>query len=358
MADSIRDALTKAVAASEEVVTETQVVPTGTIEDTTPVLESKAGADDTSNTPDSNATPHDDKTAATAASTSSSQQEAAPSSGTQQASQSSATQATATDVVQPPSSWNAKEKAAWAAIPPDARAAIHRRETEMRRAMSATGEARSFKESWDKEMHKYQPLMESKGVTNVMAQVVQPMMQLRAGLEVGSPQQKAGIIGVLCRDFGISIEVLDQVLTHMQQTGGMTPPPPPQKVDYKQVPELAPLFQLQERLAQAQEEKARKTISEVEALPNFETVRNTMADIISAGAADGKSVSILEAYDRASAFHGLEPRVKPEISVSDAAARLAKARNAASSVSGSPRTSPGKKPGSLREQLEAAWSGS
>ncbi len=360
MADSIREALTKAVASSEEEAAkqvESTVVPTETTESTTPIVENKTGSDDgDSNTPESKATTSQDGKTSTAApaTPTSSQGAGAPSSSATASSNTTATQATA-DHSQAPSSWNAKEKAAWATMSPDARAAVYRRETEMRRAISASHEARGFKEGFDKEMHKYEPLLKEKGVTNIMGQVIQPMMQLRAGLEVGTPMQKAGIIGVLVRDFDIKIEDLDNVLTQMRDSGGLSPAARPQPVNYSQVPELQPLFALQRQLEEARAAKAEQVISEIASLPHFETLKDKIADVFDLAAAEGKTISALDAYDRAAAFFGLEPRVKPSITTSEAAAQLARSRKASSSVSGAPQSSVAKKATSRREQLEAAW---
>lgn len=360
MADSIRDALTKAVA---EATTSTPELDTKPAVAETPEQPQTLGGD--AATAATESTAKDEASVTTGAAQTSDGTEtpdkpaaaaSSPAPGTAANPPSSQQQGTAPSTEQPPTSWSTEERKHWAAIPPEAQAAIRRRETEMRRAISASQEATSHKRQFDQALDKFQPLLKEKGVTDIMGQVIGPLMTMRAGLEIGTPEQKAGLVATIVRDFGIGIDVLDRVLADMATNGGLQPRPPTPAFNARQDPALAPLYAMAERLQAAQTAKAEAAIAEVTALPDFEDLRSTMADIMERATSQGKQITVLEAYDRSRAFYGMEPRIKPQISVSEAASALARSRNAASSVSGAPKTSPAKKPTDLRGQLEAAWS--
>jgi hypothetical protein len=126
------------------------------------------------------------------------------------------------------------------------------------------------------------------------------------------------------------------------------------------MPELAPLFQMAEQVTAAQTRKVDEAYAQVEALPHFEIVRADMADILERAVHAGKSMPVQEAYRRAVAMNpDLEPvsAIPSKDQVSQAASTLAKARNAASTVAGAPKTGAAKAPDTLRGALEAAFDG-
>ena len=94
-----------------------------------------------------------------------------------------------------------------------------------------------------------------------------------------------------------------------------------------------------------------------EVVISFEDLRSDIADVVEAFAKAGKKISLQDAYKRALAMNpDLEPApaAPPQITKSQAAAILA-SRNAASSISGNPRTDAGPKPTDRRSQIAAAW---
>lgn len=333
MADSIREALTSAFAADEKEEVSTpvasaevpEVVPEVSVADpAAPVIGSEA--------------PPAPKPAETGK----------PSSGTT-ATPSAAPAAPAP--IAAPASWKAAEKAFWDKIPPEARAAVMRREQETQRVLSHSAEARKHQQSFQQAMTPYQPLFDAYGVKNPIDALI-PLMQTRAALEVGNPDQKAQLVANLVHQFGIDIQKLDGFLVK----GPQAQAPAPQALDPRSIPELQPLFQIAEQFKQQQSAKVDAAIAEVKSLPHFDELREDMADVLDKASSRGKTLTLKQAYDVAAGALGLTPApVAAATNASEAGRLLAQSRRAASSVAGAPKGASGAKPASLRETLEAQF---
>jgi hypothetical protein len=254
-----------------------------------------------------------------------------------------------------PASWNNEERAAWNTVPAKAREAIARRESEMSRALQSSSSARKRVEALEKIAQPYAPLLNSYGIT--VEQAMPGLLATRAALEVGTPEQKAELVANICADFGIEVELLDGALSKRYQHGTPTPRVAPQQIDFRNSPELAPLYAMAEQFKTAQTERAQQAIAAVSSDPHYDSVRHTMADLIDKAREQGRTLDLPVALNLAKQFHGIAvPAAAP--SVSDAARTLAAARNAAASVSGAPKPSAPRKPGegSLRDELEANFS--
>lgn len=260
---------------------------------------------------------------------------------------------------QAPASWSPEERAGWATVPPAARKAIERREGEMNRALQVSATARRRVEALDKMAHVYQPLLDHYGVTVEAA--MPALLATRAVLEVGTMEQKATMLANICADFGIDIQKLDDALT--ERFAGGVPAPrnqPVQAPNFRNDPNLAPLYAMADQVSAARREKAEAAIATVKANPHYETVRFTMADLIDQAKAGGRDLSLDSALRVALELHGLaQPAPAAGMTASDAGRALAAARNAASSVSGAPRPSPARKPGegSVHDEVAALMSG-
>jgi hypothetical protein len=260
---------------------------------------------------------------------------------------------------QAPGSWKPTEKADWDKIPPNARAAIKRREAEASRAFTQSTEARRHAEEYQKVLYPFEPLIQAKGITDPLNQVIKPILQIRAALEVGSPQQKAALIANMVRDFGVDVAALDAaIVSTVSNPGGAPPTAPPPAPSLRNSPELRPLFDLAAQLEQRREAAAAEAIQSVESLPHFEELREDMADIMARAAEKHRPVTIKQAYDWALAQSEYASApvapAAPTVTPSEAAAILARSRKAASSVVGAPSGAPGKKPTTLREQIASA----
>lgn len=253
-----------------------------------------------------------------------------------------------------PASWKAEEKAAWATVPASARAAIMRREQETQRVLSGSADARRLQAEFQQTIHPFMPLMESHGIAPIPA--IKGLLEMRAALEIGTKEQKAQLVSNLVRQFGVDIEALDGFLSNSHGQPIAQPAP---RVDPRSIPELAPLFSLAEQVTAAQTAKLDAQFEPIEQLPHYETVRETMADLMETAANRGKSMTLQQAYNLACgmdpALAGTPATTSTTPTTSEAAAILARSRKAASSVAGAPRTSPTAKPTDRRSQIEAAF---
>lgn len=268
---------------------------------------------------------------------------------TPQAAAPSAVVAPAGPPAKPPRSWSPEAKAEFANLKPAVQADILKREREISQGLEKTAPARQHYEKFSEVVKPFEPLMQAYGVEPLDAMKV--LLSTRAGLEIGTPEQKAAIVANICHDFGIDVTLLDNLLVQRGPVQPFRPAAPPPRAPLD--PRLEELINT---VQQAKVAKAEAEIAKVEALPHFEELREDMADIVERFHANGKPISVEAAYKRALAMNpDLEPtQAAPTISKSQAAAILA-SRNAASSVSGAPRTGATPAPNDRRSQIAAAF---
>jgi hypothetical protein len=264
-----------------------------------------------------------------------------------------------------PNSWKPATREHWAAVHPEVKAEIVRREKEIQVTLSQTAQVRKFAQDFAQTVNPYSHLIRAQNSTPLQA--VNNLMATAAGLMQGSAEQKAKIVSEIISNYGIDIQVLDKVLS----SGGYNPAgAQPQQP----VPQWAqPLFGFmdnvqkmqQQRQVQMQQE-ADEAITALEQKPFFDDVREDMADLMETAANRGRLLTPEQAYERAIA---LNPEIKKIIDqrelaaknrnpVSEAAATLARARKAASSVKGAPVGAKAGGPAgkqTRRQQLLEAW---
>lgn len=265
----------------------------------------------------------------------------------------------AAPAAKPPRSWSAEAKAAFAQLPEPVKQDVLRREKEISQGLEQAAPARKHYESFQEVVKPFVPLFEAYGITDPLPAIKQ-LLTTRATLEIGTPDQKAQLLANLVHEFGIDVQALDAHLVKKGPVKPFAPARPVPRPDYRQDPSLAPLFQLAEQFKQAQYQKAEAEVAKLESLPHFEELREDIADIVETFAAAGKSITPENAYKRALALNpDLEPAppAVPVITKSQAAAILA-SRNAASSISGTPRTGAKPAPTDRRDQIAAAWEAS
>lgn len=353
MADSIRDALTSAYAEVEAKSPEPidQSAPAAApVADETPTASVQASGDDKGSEGTTPAVAAKDAPKVTTDAPKASGDPKAPSAAPQ------ATQSAPSDPA--PGSWKPAEKALWTQLPPAAREAIKRRESEMQRVVSHSQAARQFQSEYQEVLNVFQPLLDARGVKDPLREVIRPVLGIRAVLETGTPDQKAQMLANIVRDFQVDVLKLDEALTAPRGPQVPTSHAPAPSFDPRGVPEFAPLYHIAEMLQQRTVAKAAEQVATVESQPHYEDLREDMADLMETWAERGRTMSVQEAYQRALALRpDLAPApVAPQAigSVSEAAAMLARSRKAASSVSGAPQTGVGKKPTTLRDQIAAA----
>jgi hypothetical protein len=254
-----------------------------------------------------------------------------------------------------PRSWSAEAKAAFAALPEPVKNDVLRREKEISQGLEQAAPARKHYESFQEVVKPFQPLFDAYGVADPLPAIRQ-LLTTRATFEIGTPEQKAQLVANLVHEFGIDIQMLDANLVKKGPVKSFTPARPVPRAAYTTDPALAPLYALAEQFKQAQVQKAEAEVAKIETMPHFDDLREDIADVVEAFASNGKTISLENAYKRALAMNpSLEPApAVPQITKSQAAAILA-SRNAASSISGTPRTGASPAPIDRRAQLVAAW---
>lgn len=261
-----------------------------------------------------------------------------------------------------PLSWGPSRDVLWAKVPPDVRAAISKREIDIQQGMSQAGRLRQVVEEYHGLITPYEATIKSIGTTPKEA--IHSVMQTATMMINGTQEQKCAILAEMIQRYGVDLQQFDTHLSSVLQKGGpvtrIQPTPP---LD----PRLAPLFSMAERLERAEQEKDQKqqqeaglAIESIQNEPFFEDVRYDIADIMEISAKRGKIMTIKQAYDKAVQINpevsNIVSQQKKKVDVSAAASTLARARRAASTVTGAPGSSVlGGGKADRRSALEAAW---
>lgn len=255
-------------------------------------------------------------------------------------------------------------------LPADVQGEILRREVDMSRGMEIVAEARKFKQEFDNKVAPYQAEMASRGVTAMDA--FDNYLSTAYKLRHAPPAEKAALVGGLIQQYGVSVEMLDQVLVNQQNLGpgnGAAPMGDP-NVTYAVQQAMAPYQQFMDSIQQNQLQSAEQMQtdirSEITAFSQdannefYEDVKLEMATFLEAAAQRNQNMTLQEAYDRAILLRPdlaelvAQRKLQSEADARNAAAAAAKAK--AVGVQGaSPDTGAGRsQPASLRGAIEAA----
>lgn len=250
----------------------------------------------------------------------------------------------------PPQAWKPAQKAKWAALDPDIRQEVLRREHETTRVLNDSAQARQLAQAFNNEVQPYMARLNSMNAHPLVA--VRELLKADHLLTTAPPTQRAQYMAKLITDYGVDIQALDAALS-----GRVQQDPAEQlnaKVDQLLQQRLAPFQQFlsaQQQQQRAQQQQQQAEIAQaVESMasdakyPYFDQVRETMADIIELGITRNRTVSIETAYNQAVA---MDPIVSQEAATraateaqATAAAKLngraQRALNASVSVGGAP----------------------
>lgn len=260
-----------------------------------------------------------------------------------------------------PAGWKPVAREHWTNIPRAAQEEILRREQETAKALSHSVNARRLFDEFSQTIGPFMPLIQAQNSTPMAA--VKNLMTTAAGLTVGTAQQKAQIIRDIIQNYGVDIDTLDKVLA------GTPVNPQGATVNAQNTPPAwaTPLFQFVNSVQQSQ--KQRQTQVEQDAVAEtesfaashefFEDVREDMADYMEFAAKRGRTMTMQQAYDRACQENS---DIKAVLDQRTAAGRangggaVARAKVAASTVTGTPRGSPAPTtPVDRRGDIAAAW---
>jgi len=271
-----------------------------------------------------------------------------------------------------PSSWKKEAKGDWAAIPLHIRQEVHKRESEINRALAQSAPDRQLAEQFKTTVQPFMARIQSNGIDPVTA--ARNLFEADHKLATGHPRDRAQYMAQLIMEYGISVEDLDTALAPLMR-GGQQPAAPQGGIDpgiqaliQQQLSQaLAPIMQERQQAAERSKQEVEQTIESMAfdpKYPFFDDVRVDMADLIDLSARKGIELSLDEAYSRATRMnpntYGQLERQTSMSNATQAHQAALRAKNAGSSISGSPAGGGGQNnsgDGSLRGTIEAAFGG-
>lgn len=262
------------------------------------------------------------------------------------------TEAKPEDSEAPPVGLPPAAREVWKDTPKAMKEAMVKREHDFATGIQRYAENAKRAEGMDRVLQPYQQYLAMNGGP---AQTINTLLQTGAGLQMGTPAQKAQTVASLIQQFGVDIQTLDTLLV------GKTPQAKPQDAVQQAVQQAVAPYQqqmeqfraMQAQAAQQQQGAVTQEVNEFGTKNEFYTdVRGDMADILDMAANRGQQMTMQQAYDKACLLH-------PEISNIMQARSKAPTDNqrlAASSISGAPGGAGGSNSDlSLRATIEDAW---
>lgn len=239
-----------------------------------------------------------------------------------------AAQPTQSAVEPAPQSWTAAEKAAWANIPAEARAAISRREAEIHKTVTQHDQVRSVGNEFMRAATEYGPLIQARG--NNPVGLFREFLGILNTIHTSDPVSR----GQFLRDLSVRLGADPRALGVQAPADGQQPSPqsvPPIHPAFQQMSQEWNAFkqqQAQEKQRQAQEAQQREelemqqTAAEIDSFrskpeaKHFDVVNGLMASLLR----DGHASNLEEAYNLAVRAH---PEVSKAVAAEEQATRAA-----------------------------------
>lgn len=201
-----------------------------------------------------------------------------------------------------PASWTPTAREKWAALDPEVRSEVHRREGEAQRVLQTSAQARQFVDAFESVVRPYEVFIRTENSNPLQA--VQNLMSTAAEFRVGTPARKVELVAGIIKNFGIDIAALDTVLA------GGSPGPGAQQGFQQEFrdPRLDQLLadrqrETQERAARDQREVAQQMQAFAAAHEFYADVQGQMADLLEMAARRGEVLDIEKAYATACKLH-------------------------------------------------------
>lgn len=224
--------------------------------------------------------------------------------------------------------------------------------------MQETAQARQVHDYLSHLQQSFAPALQAEGVDVLTASA--NLMQLSSRLRFGTPPEKAMLAAQIIRNYGVDVNALADALDGIP---AQALPNQGQQQPMMQDPRVDQLFEQLSAMRQNREQQIiEKATSEVETFGDdkefFEDVREDMADILDLATKRGIDLPLDQAYERACRLH---PEISKVLVAREKAAQAGnlkgstqRAREAASSVRGTPSGVSTAQPSSLRATIEAA----
>lgn len=254
--------------------------------------------------------------------------------------------------VKPPVSWTPEAREEWGKLPQRAQQEIIRRENQINEGLRVTAEARQFQSQMQQLIKPYLPMIQAENATPVQA--IDSLFRTAAILRTAPPQQRAQAVADMIIAHGIDVAALDGILSTRMQ-GGVPRPDPMQGILQQIDQRLRPVQDFMSTIQQKRQEQSQITQQQAqEALeqffedPAFEFARDVaddMADLLDMAAKRGQTLSLPDAYRRATLAHPTISKILERRMLENGAAQqsaaASRARQAAVSVSDSGAPSQG-----------------
>jgi hypothetical protein len=207
-----------------------------------------------------------------------------------------------------PGSWKPSLRDKFGKLDPEMQTEILRREAEIGRALNETTAARKFGQEFYNVVRPFEHLMRASGVTPLQA--VDNLVKTAAGLQTGTPVQKAQIAANICAAYGIDLRILDQILAGQQPTKETQGNAELMAAIDQRLKPVQDFIGRVESGQQATNDRVmQETAQEAEAFAAdeknefFEDLRQDIADILDLAANRNRAMSLKEAYDLACQQH-------------------------------------------------------
>ena len=254
----------------------------------------------------------------------------------------------------PPAGISLEAREAWSEVPDAVKQDIIRREQDYGKGIEKHRRNAQRAEMMDRTLQPYQQLFAMNGGAS---QFMPNLLQTAAGLQMGTPAQKAQIAAKLIQDFGVDIKALDSALV------GEAPPKEMQAqqqldqyLNQKIQPLQQQLAQYQQRDQYAAQQAQSEVASEVQSFGSqnefYNDVRADMADLLDLAANRGRELSMQQAYEMACNQH---PTISKIMQQRASSQQVQQKRGAAASIHGSPGGSMQSAPNSMTAALNDAW---
>lgn len=262
-----------------------------------------------------------------------------------------------------PVSWKPLAREKWATLDPELKAEVMRRESEISTALSRTAHQRQIADQVEQVVAPYMPMIQAEGGDPV--RTISNLLNTAAQLRTAPAAQKAQLVADMISHFGVDIEALDQALTGRVGQSASAPQPS-QDIARLIQQQLAPVQQFMQSFQGRQQQEVQQSLQQFMADPANEfanDVREDMADLLEMAAKRGQTLSLQDAYKRATLAHPqiadivTQRQLQQAASQQTAASRRAKKASASLPSSGAPSTGSDEDEdddGSIRSALTAA----
>lgn len=243
-----------------------------------------------------------------------------------------------------PVSWKPAIREKWKALPAEVQQEVLRRERETDQVLNESAQARRMVSEFQQITSPYEMFFRQEGVNALQA--TDNLMRTAAALRTSAPPQKAQLVADMIMQFGVDTNLLDQMLTARIQ-GGQGRQQPQYDPGLAQLLDqrLQPIQQFMTEIQQRRMEQQNMTLSQAQTeLDMFlndpanefaQDVRQDMADLLELSARRGQTMSLQDAYSRATLAHPQIGSIMTQRRLTQAASQQSEAAKRAKNASAS-----------------------